>query len=132
MNAIYDELLLLCKTEQGRNAVKTAAIEGTPEAFRKEMCKATRKHVVPEIPEGQIRLRECFWFTFNVKGIWECAWGTNDEKKTRVAEWIKSKREMAQKRSGEWPPKPIYQKAFTLPQPRTGKDGDSAYIPKNN
>ena len=122
MKPLYTELTLLCANEQARNAVKTAAIEGTPEAFRKNMCKATRKFVVPEIPEGQIRLRECFWLAFNVKGIWECAWGTNDEKKNRLAEWLRTKREATQKRGKEWPPKPIYQKAFNLPQPRTGKE----------
>ena len=93
MKPLYDELLLLCATDHARGAVKSAAIEGTPEQFRKEMCKTTRKHVVPGIPEGQARLRECFWFSFNVKGVWECAWGTNDEKKDRLAEWLKEKRE---------------------------------------
>jgi len=122
MKPIYAELLLLCETTQAKKAIESAAIEGTPEQFRKEMCKTTRKHVVPGIPEGQARLRECFWFSFNVKGVWECAWGTNDEKKDRLAEWLKEKRETAQRRGYEWPPKPIYQKAFTLPQPRTGKE----------
>ena len=122
MKPIYDELLLLCTTDQARNAIRTAAIEGAPEEFRKQMCKETRKHVVPGIPEGQVRLKECFWFAFNVKGVWECAWGTNDEKKDWLAEWIRAKREATQRRGKAWPPKPIYQKAFTLPQPRTGKE----------
>jgi len=117
MNALYAELQLLCTTDQATKAVQTAAIEGTPEEFRKEMCKATRKHVVPPLPTGYIRIKECFWFAFNVKGVWECTWGTNDEKKNRLAEWLKEKRESAQKRGAEWPPKPIFQKAFTLPQP---------------
>lgn len=115
---LYDELLLLCKDSQAANAVKTAAIEGTPEDFRKQMCKETRKHVVPSIPDGQVRIKECFWFSFNVKGVWECAWGTNTEKKKRLAEWIKEKREREQNAGRPWPPKPIYQKAFSVPQPR--------------
>ena len=122
MNEIYNELILLCETDQARHAVKTAAIEGTPEDFRVHMCKQTRKHIVPGIPEGKTRLKECFWFTFNVKGVWECAWSTKEEKKNKIAEWLKEKRESAAKRGSEWPPKPIYQKAFTLPQPRTGKE----------
>ncbi len=122
MKPLYAELTLLCTDDQARKSVANAAIEGTQEQFRKEMCKATRKHVVPEIPEGQVRIKECFWFSFNIKGVWECAWGTNDERKDRIAEWLKSKRETAQKHGREWPPKPIYQKAFNLPQPRTGKE----------
>lgn len=122
MKPIYDELLLLCTTDQARNAIRTAAIEGTTEEFRKQMCKETRRNFVPELPEGQVRLRECFWFSFSVKLVWEVAWGTNDERKDRLAEWIRAKREATQRRGKAWPPKPIYQKAFTLPQPRTGKE----------
>jgi hypothetical protein len=122
MNALYEELQMLCTTDQATKAVQTAAIEGTPETFRKEMCRATRKHVVPPLPTGHVRLKDCFWFTFNVKGVWECAWGTNDEKKEKLAEWLKDKRETAQKRGAEWPPMPIFQKAFSLPQPNTGKE----------
>ena len=122
MKPLYDELILLCETTQAKKAIESAAIENTPEEFRKQMCKETRKHVVPGIPEGQVRLKECFWFTCNVKGVWECAWGTNDEKKDRLAEWIRAKREATQRRGKAWPQKPIYQKAFTLPQPRTGKE----------
>jgi hypothetical protein len=122
MKTLYTELQLLCTTDQATKAVQTAAIEGTPEQFRKAMCKETRKYIVPQIPEGHARLKECFWLRFSVKSVWECAWGTNDERKERLAEWLKEKREAAQKRGSEWPPKPIYQKAFSLPQPRTGKD----------
>ena len=122
MKALYDELLLLCETTQAKKAIESAAIEGTPEEFRKQMCKETRRNFVPELPEGQVRLRECFWFSFSVKLVWEVAWGTNDERKDRLAEWIRAKREATQRRGKAWPPKPIYQKAFTLPQMRTGKE----------
>jgi len=122
MKALYTELQLLCTIDQATKAVQTAAIEGTPEEFRKEMCKATRKYIVPGIPEGRIRWKGCFWFTFNIKGVWECAWGANDEKKDRIAEWLKAKRETAQKYGRPWPPAPVYTAAFTLPQHRTGKE----------
>jgi hypothetical protein len=85
MHPLYDELLMLCgDNAHARAAVLTAARAGTPEAFRVKMCKAMRKQFIPAIPAGMMRDGHCFWLKFVARGVWECAWGTDEYRKERA------------------------------------------------
>ena len=138
---LYQELLLLATDANARAAVNLAANGSTPKEQRKEWCKRTRAAFFPRKPEGMTYLRHSFWQQVEAKFIWEIAWGvlpTTDERKTRLAEWLKERREEAIRRAkgdvisldGIWPPAASFQRAYTLPQPKDGRDGATAWTPR--
>lgn len=133
---LYLELSLIAATEQGRAAVQIASTAqgqyGLLPGTREKMRRSMRSRFYPPTPDGMIFHRDCFWAKFEVKGIWHKAWEGTDAQKDKAAEWLRMKREEAMRRNGVWPPSPMFQRAVTLPAPRTGKDGASSWSPRQN
>lgn len=133
---LYDELNLLAATDNGRAAVKIARtaqseyglLKSTREACRRSM----RCHFFPEIPAGMMFQKDNFWAKFEVKGIWYKAWEGRDEHKEHAAAWLRKERETAIRRGDAWPPKPMFQKAVSLPQPKDGKSGATCWTPRKD
>ncbi len=133
MHPLYSELLILCGDNAlARAAVQAAAIVGTPEKFRVQMCKETRRQFFPAIPVGMIRDSHCFWLKFASRGVWECAWGTNVARKDKAAAWLKEQREKRQAGGLSWPPVPAYKRAVVSPQPMDGKGGSTAWTARKS
>ncbi len=128
MHNLYLELLTMTgetsparAPQQAAAAIRTAAIRNTPEKFRSDMEAATRKDILPAIPDGMTFARGSFWSDFRAKFIWHRAWKGDALQKHNAAEWLRKQREDAQRRGTAWPPKPVFQKAMVQPAPWDGK-----------
>ena len=132
---LYHELSLIAATEQGRAAVQIAATAqgqyGLLPEIREKLRRSMRSQFYPQTPENMIFHRDCFWAKFEVKGIWHKAWEGTGGQKDAAAEWLRMKREEAIRRGKAWPPAPMFQRAYTLPQPQDGKDGATGWTPRN-
>lgn len=128
MNALYHELRTLTDNPHVWAAIETAAIEGAPA----EMLRGLEKSVsiLPAIPPGKRFSKECFWAKFQAKFIWHTAFGKDQPRKESAARWLRAMREAAQRRNRQWPPKPIFVPAVTMPQPWDGKDEKPGRVPR--
>ena len=133
-HALYLELLLLADHPNGKAAVNIAANAQrtmSPD-LRATYSVSMRSHFFPHTPEGMTFYKNSFWAAFCVKMIWRKAWEGTDAQKDAAAAWLKERRETAIRRGEAWPPKPMFQKAVSLPQPRDGKDGANGWTPRKN
>ena len=137
MHILYYELLSMCHERSilpvvaAKAAIEVAAIETTPEDFKRQMRDKTLCLVMPEIPQGMEYGKDCFWRFFQQKFIWHRAWCGTPKQKDVAAAFIRKHREIAQNRGEQWPPKPTFRPKVTLPQPRDGKDGANGWVPRS-
>lgn len=126
---IYIELRTLTDNPNHIAAIKTAAVNGTPETLRKAMCRAVS--IAPAIPSGKRYAKECFWAKFQSKFIWHTAWMGPESRKDSAARWLRAMREAAQRRGQAWPPEPIFIPQATTPAPWDGRNEKPGRVPRD-
>jgi len=119
MNPLYSELRAITDNPHVIAAIDTAAIPGAPAEMLRKLEKQVS--ILPEIPAGQHFAKECFWSKFQGKFVWHTAFGKDAARKESVARWLQAMREAAQRRKQQWPPKPIFMPAVTMPEAWEGK-----------
>lgn len=126
---LYDELRTLTDNPNHIAAINTAAVSDTPEGFRKAMYRAVS--IAPTVPTGRRYAKECFWAKFEAKFIWHTAWHGPEARKDNAARWLRARREEAQTRGHEWPPKPVFIPMATTPAPWDGKNERPGQVPRD-
>jgi len=119
MNPLYSELRTLTDNPHVIAAIDTAAIPGAPAEMLRKLEKSVS--IMPELPAGHRLAKECFWAKFQGKFVWHTAFGKDDARKENAARWLQAMREAAQRRGQQWPPKPIFLPAVTMPEVWEGK-----------
>lgn len=127
MNDLYSELRTLTDNPHVIAAINTAAITGAPAEMLRKLEKTVS--ILPEIPAGQRFAKECFWAKFHAKFVWHTAFGKDDDRKDSAARWLQAMREAAQRRGQQWPPKPIFLPAVTMPEVWEGKQEKAGRVP---
>lgn len=97
-----------------QKGVELLEIKAIPLDERKALAKELISAVYPKAPHGQRVTKDNFW----AQMMWEkCAWkGLYDEaRREKDAIWISDQRRY---HKDNWPPRPIFQAAFALPQYR--------------
>lgn len=124
--SLYNELLALlplARNQDGaRAAIMTAKQPTLPEQFRRDMMRKTWLMWLPEMPEEQEFMRGTFWDVLSDAMPVRRLWLGSDERKQRLADWLKERRERAMKKGEAYPPKPIFRPQVVLPQPKDGKE----------
>ncbi len=128
MNPIYAELRTLTDNPHVIAAIDTAAIPGAPAEMLRKLEKQVS--ILPELPAGQRFAKECFWAKFQAKFVWHTAFGKDDARKENAARWLQAMREAAQRRGQQWPPKPIFLPAVTMPEVWEGKQEKPGRVPR--
>lgn len=128
MTTLYDELRTLTDNPHIIAAIKTAAISGVPNELLRGLEKSVS--ILPEIPTQKRFAKECFWAKFQAKFIWHTAFGKDEIRKESAARWLRAMREAAQRRNRQWPPKPMFVPAVTMPEAWTGKDEKPGRVPR--
>lgn len=129
MNPLYHELRTLTDNPNVIAAINTAAITGAPAEMLRKLEK--RVYILPEVPAGQRFAKECFWAKFQAKFVWHSAFGKDDARKESATRWLRAMREAAQRRNQQWPPKPIFVPAVTMPDAWEGKDERAGRVPRD-
>ena len=128
MNTLYSELRTLTDNPHVIAAIDTAAIPGAPAEMLRKLEKQVS--ILPELPAGQRFAKECFWAKFQAKFVWHTAFGKDDARKENAARWLQAMREAAQRRGQQWPPKPIFLPAVTMPEVWEGKQEKPGRVPR--
>ena len=128
MNPLYSELRTLTDNPHVIAAIDTAAIPGAPAEMLRKLEKQVS--ILPELPAGQRFAKECFWAKFQAKFVWHTAFGKDDARKENAARWLQAMREAAQRRGQQWPPKPIFLPAVTMPEVWEGKQEKPGRVPR--
>ena len=128
MNPLYAELRTLTDNPHVIAAIDTAAIEGAPVYLLHGLEKTVS--ILPELPAGHRFAKECFWAKFQAKFVWHSAFGKDDARKEGAARWLLAMREAAQRRNQQWPPKPIFLPAVTMPEVWEGKQEKPGRVPR--
>ncbi len=128
MNPLYAELRTLTDNPHVIAAIDTAAIPGAPAEMLRKLEKQVS--ILPELPARQRFAKECFWAKFQAKFVWHTAFGKDDARKENAARWLQAMREAAQRRGQQWPPKPIFLPAVTMPEVWEGKQEKPGRVPR--
>ncbi len=128
MNTLYHELRLLTDNPHVIAAIDTAAIPGAPAELLRGLEKIVS--ILPETPAGQRFAKECFWAKFQEKFVWHTAFGKCTVRKEHAAYWLRAMREAAQRRNQQWPPKPVFMPAVTMPEAWEGKREKPGRVPR--
>lgn len=126
---LYDELRTLTDNPHVIAAINTADISGAPAELLRGLEKTVS--IMPEIPTGKRFSKECFWGKFQAKFIWHTAWHGPEVRKDSAEKWLRTRREEAQTRGQEWPPKPVFIPVSTTPDPWDGRNEKPGNVPRD-
>lgn len=129
MTSLYSELRTLTDNPNVIAAIDTAAIAGAPAELLRKLEKSVS--ILPEVPTGQRFAKECFWAKLDAKYVWHTAFGKDEYRKEIIALFLRTRREAAQRRNQQWPPKPIFIPAVTMPEVWEGKDEKPGRVPRD-
>lgn len=129
MTTLYAELRTLTDNPHVIAAIDTAAIPGATYIQLRYLARTVR--VSPEVPAGKRFAKECFWSKFQAKFVWHTAFSRDQYRKESAARWLRAMREAAQRRNRQWPPKPIFVPAVTIPEAWDGKQEKPGRVPRD-
>ena len=78
-------------------------------------------HPLPSIPPGMDYAKDSFWFRLRHKFMWK--------REIEAWAWYIQQRDKAALHGDKFPPAPVFAPKVTLPEPRTGREGDSGRVP---
>lgn len=112
----YSELRTISNSTVFQCAIDRLESTHLPTKERVFLLNEAIRSVMPPVPYGMMRMRECFWRRLAEYCV--AIERAGDQRKEMRGRWIKQMREIAAKSGRQWPPKPAFQAQYNLPQRR--------------